>query len=263
MPQCVQMSPKTIQFADDTVIISEANPITLKIITRILMVYEELTGLKINRAKSVFVPIAIPQELNQVVQNILHSPPDKLPIKYLGLPLSIKKPKIIDFQPMIQAIQRRMEGWKSNFLSYGGRVILVKAVLSAIPLHFMQATTLPKGVIQQIDRLRRNFLWRGNGPCKGINCLVNWETVCNLKENGGMGVISLESQNQALLTKWVWRLQHDHGGLWANTIRQLYGYTEVTQLRGTQQPSFFLKELSQLVPLFVCSTEATPITLEI
>ena len=69
---------------------------------RVLRVYEELTGLKINRGKSVFVPIAIPQHLTQVIQNILSSPQEKLPIKYLGLPLSIKKLRIRDFQPMIQ-----------------------------------------------------------------------------------------------------------------------------------------------------------------
>lgn len=63
MPPSVQLSQKTIQFADDTVIISQANPITLKIITRVLPVYEELTGLKIKKMKSVFVPIAILQQL--------------------------------------------------------------------------------------------------------------------------------------------------------------------------------------------------------
>lgn len=104
MPPYVHISPKTIQFADDTVIIVEANPATLKIITHVLKVYEELTGLKINRAKSAFVPISIPPHLTQTIQNILSSPEEKLPITYLGLPLSIKKLRIIDFQPMIQTV---------------------------------------------------------------------------------------------------------------------------------------------------------------
>ena len=146
---------------------------TLEEFFNFLQVYAELTGLKINRSKSAFVPVSVPPHLTQVIQNILQSPEEKLPIKYLGLPLSIKKPNKLAFQPMLQSVQKIMEGWKSNFLSYGGRITLVKAVLSAIPIHFMQALRLPKGIIKHIDKMRRSFLWRGNNACKGIHCLVN------------------------------------------------------------------------------------------
>lgn len=164
---------KAIQFADDTVIIAEAHPTTLKVIARILRVYEELTGLKINRNKSSFVPMAIPVQLTGVVSEILDSTDSRLPIKYLGLPLTIRKPRKILFQPMLEALQRRIEGWTASLLTFGGRVTLVKAVLSAILLHFMQAMRMPKGVIRHIDRMQRKFLWKGMEICKGINCLVN------------------------------------------------------------------------------------------
>lgn len=137
VPPNSYLSPKTIQFADDTVIISEANLVALHIITRVLKIYGELTSLKINKNKSLFVPVAITPQLTQVIQIILDSPETKMSIKYLGLPLSIKKPHIVYFQPMIQIVRQRMEGWKLNFLSCGGRIILVKAVTSAIPIHFM------------------------------------------------------------------------------------------------------------------------------
>ena len=110
---------------------------------------------------------------------------------------------------MINAVQNRMEGWKSNILSYGGRVTLVKAVLSAMPLHYMQVLTIPKGVLKHLDKMRRDFLWKGNETCKGINCLVNWETVCTLAKNGGMGIIDLAIQNEALLIKWLWKLDNN------------------------------------------------------
>lgn len=155
MPPNSYLSPKTIQFADDTIIISEANLVTLRIITRVLKIYGELTGLKIKKNKSLFVPVAIPPQLTQVIQTIVDPPETKMSIKYLGLPLSIKKLHIVYFQPMIQIVRQRMEGWKLNFLSYRGRITLVKAIISTIPIHFMQATRLPKGVIRQIDRRMR------------------------------------------------------------------------------------------------------------
>lgn len=63
----------------------------------------------------------------------------------------------------------------------------------------MQAFRLPVGVVKHIDKMRRNFLWKGNETCKGINCLVNWERVCMMKIDGGLGIIDLQCQNDALL----------------------------------------------------------------
>lgn len=113
---------------------------------------------------------------------------------------------------MLQVVRNRIEGWKANLLSYGGRITLVKSVLSAIPLHFMQALRMPKGVVKHIDRMRRSFLWRGTQECRGINCLANWEVTCALKCNGGLGILNLDRQNEALLLKWIWWLQHKPEG---------------------------------------------------
>ena len=100
---------------------------------------------------------------------------------------------------------------------------MVKAVLSAIPLHHMQAMKIPVGTIKHIDKMRRNFIWKGNDTCKGFNCLVNWEQVCALKVNGGMGIIDLTCQNAALLTKWIWAIVKKPDGLWASAVTELYG----------------------------------------
>lgn len=105
------------------------------------------------------------------------------------------------FQPMLEAVQNRMEGWMSNFLSYEGRITLIKAVLLAMPLNYMQALKIPVGVIKHLDKMRQNFVWKGNDTCKGIYRLVNWDIVCASKLNGGLGIINLRLQNDALLTK--------------------------------------------------------------
>lgn len=138
----------------------------------------------INREKRCFVPIALPLGMVQIVERIMSSPSSSLPIRYLGLPLTVKKPRKIEFQPMLSAIQAKLEGWTSNFLLYSRSVTLVKAVLSAMPLYHMQALKVLVVVIKYIDQIRRKFLWKGNDTCKGINCLMNWETVCALKING-------------------------------------------------------------------------------
>jgi hypothetical protein len=52
-----------------------------------------------------------------------------------------------------------LPGWKRNLLTYPGRELLVKTILSAISTHFLTVHNLPRWVAQDIDRFRRSFLW--------------------------------------------------------------------------------------------------------
>lgn len=202
--------------------------------------------------KTTFVPMAIPTQLTRVVSKILDSTESHLPIKYLGLLLTIRKPRQILFQPMLEELRRRIEGWASGLLTFGGRVTLVKAILSAIPLYYMQALRMSKGIIRHIDRMRRSFLWKGTVVCKSINCLVNWERTCALKANGGLGVLELSHQNEALLVKWS--IRHRPEAQWAQTLRHMYNITRPKNISNSGDCSFFLKEISYLLRFFRCST---------
>jgi hypothetical protein len=56
-------------------------------------------------------------------------------------------------------------------------------------------------VIEAIDKIRKNCLWRGNAiDAKGYN-LAAWPTVTIPKEKGGLGVRDLYLQNEAILIK--------------------------------------------------------------
>ena len=60
-----------------------------------------------------------------------------LPMKYLGLPLGAKfKDKTI-WNPILEKIEQRLEGWKRLYLSKGGRVTLIKSTLSNFPIYFL------------------------------------------------------------------------------------------------------------------------------
>ena len=60
---------------------------------------------------------------------------------------------------------------------------------------------LPKGVIENINRIRRQCIWRGNSEKERGGNLVAWEIVQRPKEKGGLGVINQRLQNDALLMK--------------------------------------------------------------
>ena len=56
-------------------------------------------------------------------------------------------------------------------------------------------------VIDNIDRIRKQCLWRGNDRSKKGGNLAAWPMVLKPKLKGGLGVLNLRLQNDALLLK--------------------------------------------------------------
>ena len=80
----------------------------------------------------------------------------------------------------------------------------------------MGAMLLPPGVCAAIDAKRRAFLWSCSDRASGAQCLIAWENVYELKEDGGLGGVKrLETQNAALLLKLIHRLHHPGYSAWA------------------------------------------------
>ena len=77
---------------------------------------------------------------------ILTTPIEELPIQYLGLPLADRRLRIQDWQPVLEKVETRLGGWRARFLPRGGRLVLLSAVLSAIPTDFMSIFRMLVGV---------------------------------------------------------------------------------------------------------------------
>ena len=58
-----------------------------------------------------------------------------------------------------------------------------------------------------------NFLWYGNEINKRGKCLASWDMICKPKNQGGIGVLSLRTQNKAFLIKHLFK---------NSTIRLMY-----------------------------------------
>ena len=52
------------------------------------------------------------------------------PCKYLGIPLSPKRLRHADEQPLIDSVAARIPSWKSGLLTNAGRLLLIKVVLA-------------------------------------------------------------------------------------------------------------------------------------
>ena len=81
-------------------------------------------------------------------------------------------------------------------------------------------------------RIQREFLWVGVGGGKKINW-VKWETICQHKKNGGLGVKDIRVMNVCLLAKWRWRLLDGEITLWKEVLEEKYGPCVGSLLEGS------------------------------
>ncbi|KAJ3703386.1 hypothetical protein LUZ61_007091 [Rhynchospora tenuis] len=176
-----------------------------------------------------------------------------MPVTYLGLPLSIRRLRKVHFKPLLDAFQRKLDGWKSTLLSSAGRQTLVKAILTALPLHFMQVIQLPAWLIKHLDGIRRSFFWKGKSKCLGGHCLVNWNKCCTPKSTGDLGFLNLNLQNQALLLRLLWKLYAEPYSTWSTTIQALYGTRDVALLAHNNLLSHGLSDILKYLPFFSVS----------
>lgn len=63
------------------------------------------------------------------------------------------------FQSLVDKISSCISGWQHNFLDIEGCLIVIKHILSSIPMHILSAINPPKQIIKKIGRLFSIFLW--------------------------------------------------------------------------------------------------------
>ncbi|RVW68261.1 putative ribonuclease H protein [Vitis vinifera] len=116
-------------------------------------------------------------------------------------------------------------GCKRQYLSKGGRQMLIKSTLSSLFIYFMSLFVIPKRVAARLEKIQRDFQW-GGGELEKKPHLVNWLIVCLEKHNGGLGFKSLPLFNKTLLGKWSWRFVMEKNPLWKRVVVGKYGIQE-------------------------------------
>lgn len=85
-----------------------------------------------------------------------------LPFKYLRVPVGANMSQKRSWQPVIDRVQNKLSLWKAKTLSFGGRLTLVKVVLGSLPLFYFSIFKAPISIIDNLEKLRRRFLWGGS-----------------------------------------------------------------------------------------------------
>lgn len=156
------------------------------------------------------------------------------------------------WNPVVDRCRKKLTRWKANYLLFGGRITLIKATLSSLPIYFLSLFKIPKGVVVEIELLQNQFLWQGDEASKPH--LIKWKTVSSRKQAGGLALGRIIDKNKALLGKWLWQYSLEIQSLWTVVIRSKYRHpgnkwTTDKLLHSSQHSPW--KGISQIRPSFL------------
>ena len=197
-----------------------------------------------------------------------------LPITYLGIPLTIRRPTTAQLQPVVDKTAGKLPTWKAHLMNKAGRLAFVKSVLSAIPIHQLLVLAPPKKVLKLLEKIQRSFLWAGRAEANGGNCHVNWRRVCRPISLGGLGVRDLERTGLALRTRWLWSSRVDNSRAWSGLDLQFtaeeraFFFASTAMEVGNGQSALFWddrwiggRSISAIAPnLYACKPTNGPLT---
>lgn len=156
-----------------------------------LDLYQNDSGQLINAHKSGY--LVHPQGSvvwHRVIEKITNFKRKGFPVRYLGSPLYFGRCKSAYFAYWYQAIANKVFSWKSQLLSHGGKISLIKHVLSSIPVHLLTSGVMSKGTFHIIEKVCENFLW---GTYQESNKFhwVGWWDLCYPPEEVDVGFRSI------------------------------------------------------------------------
>ncbi|KAK4383789.1 putative ribonuclease H protein [Sesamum angolense] len=175
--------------------------------------FAKLSGLHANPQKSQLILSHSAQDVREHLLAELHFQEGHLPLRYLGLPLLASRLSISDCKPLLLKIDSRIKGWESIQLSFAGRLQLIKSVLMSLKVYWAMTFILPKGVIREVEKKMRTFLWKENSAVGYPK--VAWSVVCKPIEEGGQGIRDILALNKALMSRHLWNvIQNNQSSIW-------------------------------------------------
>jgi hypothetical protein len=175
-------------FVDDSLILMRADLQNARCLRNILEDYCNASGQLVSGAKSsIFFSPCTRVEVREEVCTELDIMTEAITDKYLGLPPLIGMDRTDCFLHLIDRICARLAGYKERLLSYGGKEVLLKAVIQAIPAYAMSVFKLPKQVIKGIQDAMSCYWWGDDEEQKHMHWFAWWK-MCVPKSKGGMGL---------------------------------------------------------------------------
>jgi hypothetical protein len=109
-----------LQYADDTVVMVGCDENSIRNLKFLLYCFEWMSGLRINYHKSEVVAFGVDENYQTMIADTLNCKKGRLPMTYLGFPISDKKLKMEAFRGIVDKMRKKLQPWKGRNLTSRG-----------------------------------------------------------------------------------------------------------------------------------------------
>jgi ribonuclease HI/exonuclease III len=196
------------QFADDTLLLGGASPIIAGKFKEELDAYAKASGSEINLVKSnIYGWNITPNEMLRITRVLgMEGHTNWDAFQYLGVPIFKAAPRASHWRHLTDKLKRKFSSWGANWLNLAGKTVLIKAVVTSLPIYQCSLLLAPATVIQNLEAFQRRFLWEGGKQGKKKLHLVKWEKAIKPYMEGGLNLKNTKMQNLALGAKILWKM---------------------------------------------------------
>ena len=110
----------------------------------------------------------------------------QLPAVYLELPLGVPSKAVYGWDGVEEKVRRRLALWKSQYISKGGRITLIKSTMVSMSVYQMSLFRMPISVAKRLEKLQRDFLLGGGVTWRGKFILSNGKWCAGIRRKGGL-----------------------------------------------------------------------------
>jgi hypothetical protein len=147
-------------FADDSIFFARSDSHSVDALQRMLSLYCDGSGQKINLDKStIFFGNSCQEEVKNEVKTKLGVQSELLQDYYLGMPTEVGRSPIMTFRYLYDRMWQRVNGLSDRPLSRKGNEIFLKAVIQAIPTFVMSCFQLPVATCEMMRRIITDQWW--------------------------------------------------------------------------------------------------------
>ncbi|XP_022848848.1 uncharacterized protein LOC111371175 [Olea europaea var. sylvestris] len=190
-PKCGPLKITHLTFADDLMLFARGDAMSVEILCNCLYKFGLASSLKIKTTKSSIYTAGIFGYELQNIMEVSKFSKGSMPFRYLGIPLASEKLKVSSYAPFLEKIAGYIGAWSCASLSYAGKMELIRAPLSELPLGIKEA----------------------------IGCM---EESMPSESGRGPWLKDLKTWNLALLAKSIWNIQNKKDTLWIRWVNQVY-----------------------------------------
>eukprot|EP00253_Pinus_taeda_P007478 PITA_07478 len=188
---CIARGVKSINhalFVDDTLLLGAETQLSARKFKEVLVDYCKVSGSELNRGKCHVYCWNISAASASSIARCLGfaSSASWTSFKYLGLPIFHKRALSKDWHPQIEKFKEKMQAWGSSWLNIAEKSVLIKFVLSNLPLFQFSVLLALVGINKRMEELIRKFLCKGGKHNEKRISLVNWEIVSRPLQEGGL-----------------------------------------------------------------------------